>query len=71
MLSTLRRTTRHRLGSITFSYIYINDLPLHVSNRARLYADDVILYSYIHSLVTVIIYKRTLTILQNGPINGK
>ena len=30
--------------------IYINDLPLHVSNRARLYADDVILYSYIHSL---------------------
>ena len=48
MLSTLWHATRHCLGSITFSYI--NDLPLHVSNRARLYADDVILYSYIHSL---------------------
>ena len=30
--------------------IYINDLPLHVSNKVRLYADDVILYSHIHSV---------------------
>ena len=30
--------------------IYINDLPLHVSNKVRLYADDVILYSYIYSM---------------------
>ena len=29
--------------------IYINDLPLHVSNKVRLYADDVILCSYIHT----------------------
>ena len=30
--------------------IYINDLPLHVSNKVRHYADDVILYSNIHSI---------------------
>ena len=31
--------------------IYINDLPLNVSNsKVRLYADDVILYSYIYSM---------------------
>ena len=30
--------------------IYINDLPSHVSNKVRLYADDVILYSNIHSI---------------------
>ena len=30
--------------------IYINDLPLHVSNKVRLYTDDVILYSNIHSI---------------------
>ena len=30
--------------------IYINDLPLHVSNKVRLYADDVILYSYTYSM---------------------
>ena len=30
--------------------IYINDLPLHVSNKVCLYADDVILYSYIYSM---------------------
>ena len=30
--------------------IYINDLPLHVSDKVRLYADHVILYSYIYSM---------------------
>ena len=30
--------------------IYINDLPLHVSSKVRLYADDVILYSNIYSV---------------------
>ena len=30
--------------------IYINDLPLHVSSKIRLYADDVILYSNICSM---------------------
>ena len=30
--------------------MYINDLPLHVMNKVSLYADDVILYSHIHSL---------------------
>ena len=30
--------------------IYINDLPLHVSSKVRLYADDAILYSNIYSV---------------------
>ena len=30
--------------------IYINDLPLHVSNKVCLYADDVVLYSIIHTV---------------------
>ena len=30
--------------------IYINDLSLHISNKVRLYANDVILYSYIYSM---------------------
>ena len=30
--------------------IYCNDLPLHVSNKVRLYTDNVILYSYIYSM---------------------
>ena len=30
--------------------IYINDLPLHVSSKIQLYADDVILYSNIYSM---------------------
>ena len=31
-------------------FIYTNDLPLHISNKVRLYADDVVLYSNIHSV---------------------
>ena len=30
--------------------IYINDLPLHVSSKVRIYADDDILYSNIYSV---------------------
>ena len=29
--------------------LYINDLPVCVNNEVKLYADDVLLYSYIHS----------------------
>ena len=29
--------------------LYINDLPACVNNKVKLYADDVLLYSYIHS----------------------
>ena len=29
--------------------LYINDLPLHVTSKVRLYTDDVILYSHIYS----------------------
>ena len=37
------------LGPLLFS-LYINDLPLHVTNKVKLYADDVVLYSNINSL---------------------
>ena len=40
--------------------IYINDLPLHVSNKVRLYADDVILYSHIHSMDDCCILQKDL-----------
>ena len=36
------------LGPLLFS-LYINDLPLHVTNKVKLYADDVVLYSNINS----------------------
>jgi len=53
--------------------IYINDLPLRVSNKVRLYADDVILYSYTVSTQKkiVIIYKWIWIPLLSGLISGK
>ena len=36
--------------ALLLSLIYINDLPLHVSNKVCLYADDIMLYSNIHSI---------------------
>ena len=52
--------------------IFINDLPLHVSNKVRLYADDTILYSYIYSMhMNAANYKRILTPSCSGHTSGK
>ena len=49
MSCSLWGTSRNCFGFFTF-LIHINDLPLHVSNKVRLDADDIILYSNIHSI---------------------
>ena len=41
--------------------IYINDLPTYVQNKARLYADDVLMYSYINSKDDCISLQKDLT----------
>ena len=49
MCCTFRHAIGYCFGPIVI-LMYINDLPLNVMNKVRLYADDVILYSHIHSL---------------------
>ena len=44
--------------------IYINDLPTCVQNKVRLYADDVLMYSYINSKDDCISLKKDLTALE-------
>ena len=43
--------------------IYINDLPMCVQNKVRLYADDVLMYSYINSKDDCISLQKDLTAL--------
>ena len=44
--------------------IYINDLPMCVQNKVRLYADDVLMYSYINSKDDCISLQKDLTALE-------
>ena len=42
----------HKAGTVLATLLfqmYINDLPTCVHNKVRLYADDVLLYSYVYS----------------------
>ena len=69
VLSGVLQGTNH-LGPFTF-FIYINDLPLHVSNKVCLYADDVILYSYNYVFTLATNFKSILTPSCCGHTNGK
>jgi len=51
---------------IVFGVLYINDLPLCAHNTLRLYADDVLLYSYISSKEECL--KKDLDALEQWPI---
>ena len=44
--------------------IYINDLPMCIQNKVRLYADDVLMYSYINSKDDCISLQKDLTALE-------
>ena len=44
--------------------MYINDLPTCVQNKVRLYADDVLIYSYINSIDDCISLQQDLTALE-------
>ena len=44
--------------------MYINDLPTCVCNKVRLYADDVLLYSYIYSKDDCISLQQDLNALE-------
>ena len=50
--------------------LYINDLPACVNNKVKLYADDVLLYSYHILSLTVLLYKMILTNSVNGLTHG-
>ena len=43
--------------------LYMNDLPDHVCNKIKLYADDVLLYSVVHSEVDCIHLQEDLNLL--------
>jgi len=40
--------------------LYINDLPACVSSKVKLYADDILLYSYIYSVSDCIVLQHDL-----------
>ena len=44
--------------------MYVNDLPTCVQNKVRLYADDVLIYSYINSIDDCISLQQDLTALE-------
>ena len=44
--------------------MYINDLPTCVCNKVRLYADDVLLYSYVYSKDDCISLQQDLNALE-------
>ena len=46
--------------------LYINNLPTCVQNKVRLYADDILLYSYINSKDDCISLQQDLTDLMNN-----
>ena len=46
--------------------MYINDLPTCVQNKVRLYADDILIYSYINSKDDCISLQQDLTDLMNN-----
>ena len=43
--------------------LYINDLPTCVRNKIKLYADDVLLYSFIHTVDDCITLQQDLNLL--------
>ena len=51
--------------------MYINDLPTCVRNKVRLYADDVLLYSYVYSKDDCISLQQDLNALEQWSQNGK
>jgi len=51
--------------------IYINDLPTCVRNKVRLYADDVLLYSYVYSKDDCISLQRDLHALEKWSLKWK
>ena len=55
------------LASLLF-LMYINDLAIFVQNKARLYADDVLIYSYINSKDDCISLQQDLN---NDHLSGK
>ena len=58
------------LGPILF-FIFINDLPDNLNKKARMFADDCIVYREISLTKTNLLYKRTLIHLQHGNRRGE
>ena len=51
--------------------MYINDVPSYVHNNVRFYADDILLYSHIHSKDDCISLQQDLNALEPWSQNGK
>ena len=68
-LPPLHFTPRNGISPFTF-LCFVNDIPLNVASKIKLYVDD-IYYTVLYTLKQIApFYKKTLTTLLNGPKTG-